>query len=47
VPVTKMGQLLLAKVQPGRYVLTLVVTDTLADKKNQTLARSIDFNVAR
>ena len=47
VPVTKMGQLLLAKVQPGRYVLTLVVTDTLADKKSQTLARSIDFNVAR
>jgi len=46
-PVTKMGQLMLAKVQPGHYVLTLVVTDTLADKKNQTLARSIDFNVAR
>ncbi len=46
-PVTKMGQLALAKVQPGRYVLTLVVTDTLADKKNQTVAHSIDFTVGR
>lgn len=46
-PVTKMGQLALARVQPGRYVLTLVITDALADKKNQTVARSIDFNVAR
>ena len=46
-PVTKMGQLMLAKVQPGHYVLTLVVTDTLADKKNQTVAHSVDFNVAR
>jgi VWFA-related protein len=46
-PVTKMGQLVLGKVQPGHYVLTLVVTDTLADKKSQTVARSIDFNVGR
>jgi len=46
-PFTKMGQLALAKVQPGRYVLTLVVTDTLADKKTQTVAHSIDFNVGR
>ena len=45
-PVTKMGQLALGKVAPGRYVLTLVITDTLADKKAQTLARSIDFTVA-
>jgi len=45
-PVTKMGQLALGKVAPGRYVLTLVVTDTLADKKTQTVARSIDFTVA-
>jgi len=44
-PVTKMGQLVLAKVQPGRYVLTLVITDPLADKKNQMVAHSIDFNV--
>lgn len=46
VPVTKMGQLMLAKVQPGHYILTLVVTDTLADKNNQTVAHSVDFNVA-
>lgn len=46
-PVTKIGQLVLGKVQPGHYVLTLVVTDTLADKKTQTVARSIDFNVGR
>jgi VWFA-related protein len=44
-PVTKMGQLALAKVAPGRYVLTLVITDTLADKKTQRMAHSIDFNV--
>jgi VWFA-related protein len=44
-PVVKLGQLILARVPPGRYVLTLVVTDTLADKKNQTLTRSIDFRV--
>lgn len=44
-PVTKIGQLGLSGVAPGRYVLTLVITDTLADKKNQTLARSIDFTV--
>ena len=43
--VTKMGQLVLSKVAPGRYVLTLVITDTLADKKNQTMAHSIDFIV--
>ena len=43
--VAKIGQIGLSKVQPGRYVLTLVITDTLADKKNATLARSIDFVV--
>jgi VWFA-related protein len=46
-PVSRMGQLALGRVQPGRYVLTLVITDTLADKKNQTVAHSIDFNVGR
>ena len=45
-PVTKMGQLGLSGVAPGRYVLTLVITDSLADKKASTLARSIDFTVA-
>jgi hypothetical protein len=44
-PVTRIGQLALAKVPPGRYVLTLVVTDPLADKKSQVVARSIDFTV--
>ena len=42
----KIGQISLAKVQPGRYVLTLIVTDPLADKKNNTFSRSIDFVVA-
>ncbi len=46
-PVTKMGQLALSGVAPGRYVLTLVVTDTNADKKVATQARSIDFIVAQ
>ena len=38
-------QLGLPKAAPGRYVLTLIVTDTLADKKSQTMTRSIDFNL--
>lgn len=44
-PVVKLGQIGLAKVPPGRYVLTVVVTDPLSDKSNQTQARSIDFTV--
>ncbi len=43
--VVKMGQLGLSKVAPGHYVLTLVVIDTLQDKKEQTLSRSVDFSV--
>jgi hypothetical protein len=43
--VVKLGQVSLAKVPPGRYVLTVVVTDPLADKNNQTQARSVDFTV--
>ncbi len=43
--IIKVGQLGLAKVNPGRYVLTLVITDPLADKNRQTIARSIDFTV--
>jgi VWFA-related protein len=39
------GQIGLPKAQPGRYVLTVVITDPLADKKNQYLVRSIDFNL--
>jgi VWFA-related protein len=42
---TKMGQLALAGVPPGRYVLTLVITDTSADKRVASQARSIDFTV--
>lgn len=41
----KIGQIGLSKVQPGRYMLTLIVTDPLAAKGNQTLSRSIDFVV--
>ena len=43
--VAKIGQLGLLKVKPGRYVLTLIIIDTLADKKSSTVSRSIDFNV--
>ena len=41
----KVGQLGLSNVPPGQYVLTLVVTDPLADKKRQTVSRNIDFTV--
>lgn len=43
--VVKVGQIGLSKLQPGHYTLTFIITDALADKKAQTLARSIDFNV--
>jgi VWFA-related protein len=43
--VLKVGQLGLAGVKPGRYTLTLEITDTLADKKSQTVSRSMDFVV--
>jgi len=41
----KVGQLGLSSVRPGRYTMTLVITDTLADKKAQTITRSMDFVV--
>jgi len=41
----EVGQVSLAKARPGRYMLTLVITDPLADKKAQTIVRSIDFNL--
>jgi len=44
-PGTKIGQIALAKVPTGRYVLTVIFTDQLADKKNQTVGRSVDFTV--
>jgi VWFA-related protein len=41
----RVGQLALAKVPPGRYVLSLVITDPQADKKRKTMSRSVDFTV--
>ncbi|HMJ26877.1 MAG TPA: VWA domain-containing protein [Pyrinomonadaceae bacterium] len=43
--VIKQGALGLSKVKPGRYLLTLIVTDPAADKKFNTISRSIDFTV--
>lgn len=39
----KIDQLGLSKLQPGRYVLTMLVTDPQADKDSRTVVRSIDF----
>jgi hypothetical protein len=39
------GQIGLPKARPGRYILTVVLIDSLADKKAQTIVRSIDFNL--
>jgi hypothetical protein len=41
----RIGQIGLSKLSTGHYFLTLEVTDNLADKKNQTLVRTIDFTV--
>jgi hypothetical protein len=41
----KWGQLGLKGVKAGRYTLTLVITDLLADKKANTVTRSMDFVV--
>ena len=41
----KIGQFGVSKMQPGRYTLTVTITDTLADKKRQALSRSLDFTV--
>lgn len=41
----KVGQLGLSSAKPGRYTITLVITDTLADKKEQIISRSMDFLV--
>ncbi|HVG28565.1 MAG TPA: VWA domain-containing protein [Pyrinomonadaceae bacterium] len=41
----KIDQFGVSKLQPGRYVLTLVVTDPLADKDNRTVVRSMDFTL--
>jgi len=42
--VINVGQLGLSKVNPGRYVLTMIVSDA-GDKKVRRISRSIDFNV--
>jgi VWFA-related protein len=42
-PLTKIGQLGLSKVAPGRYILTIVISD-INDNKVK-LARSLDFTV--
>jgi len=41
----KLGQFSLAKVSPGRLLLTLVVTDPQAGKEARTIVRSIDFTL--
>jgi len=41
----QVGQISLAKAPAGRYILTLVITDPLADKKAQVIVRSIDVNL--
>lgn len=43
--IVKLGQLALAKVKPGRYTLTLVINDQLADKKKRSISRSAEFTV--
>ena len=42
--VINVGQLGLSKVSPGRYVLTMIVSDS-GEKKNRRVSRSVDFNV--
>ncbi|MFL6275041.1 MAG: VWA domain-containing protein [Blastocatellia bacterium] len=41
----KLGQLGMARVKPGRYTMTLRITDQLADKKALPVIRSMDFVV--
>jgi len=41
------GQLGLNHVAPGSYLMTMVITDQLADKKDRTVVRSMDFKVSR
>jgi hypothetical protein len=41
--VLKVGQLGLQKARPGHYILTIVITDPLADKQSRTILRNVDF----
>jgi hypothetical protein len=43
--VVKVGQLGTSHVPRGRYTMTLVITDAFADKKANTVSRSMDFEV--
>jgi len=43
--VIKVGQLGLARVAPGRYTMTIQITDPAADKRSQTITRMTDFVV--
>ncbi|HUK89509.1 MAG TPA: VWA domain-containing protein [Blastocatellia bacterium] len=43
--VVKIGQVGLSHVSAGRYTLTVIATDTLADKKTAPKIRSVDFTV--
>ena len=45
IQIVKVGQLALAKVLPGKYLLTLIVSDPLGGKKARPVARSLDFTV--
>jgi hypothetical protein len=41
----RVGQLGLSRVKPGRYTISILITDPLADKKAQTISRSAVFEV--
>jgi len=45
--VVKIGQLGLAKVKPGKYFLTVNVTDLNADKKFNRVSRTVDFTITQ
>jgi hypothetical protein len=44
--VWKLDQLGLQKAHAGHYILTIVITDPLADKQSRTIIRSVDFVLA-
>jgi hypothetical protein len=45
--VVKIGELGLSKVKPGKYFLTINITDLNADKKYNKVSRTVDFNVTQ
>ncbi|HYL99858.1 MAG TPA: VWA domain-containing protein [Blastocatellia bacterium] len=46
-PMIKVGQLGLSSVKPGRYLMQVEITDQLADKKDRSIVRSMDFAVVQ